>query len=37
MATHLITMPDWMRGREPRTIIWDDEAWSDPLKVVQIY
>ena len=26
MATHRITMPDWMRGREPRTIIWDDEA-----------
>ena len=26
MATHRITMPDRMRGREPRTIIWDDEA-----------
>ena len=26
MATHRIIMPDRMRGEEPRTIIWDDEA-----------
>ena len=26
MATHRITMQDRMRGREPRTITWDDEA-----------
>ncbi len=26
MATHRITMPDRMRGRELRTITWDDEA-----------
>ena len=26
MATHRITIPDRLRGGEPRTIIWDDEA-----------
>ena len=26
MTIHTIVMPDWMRGRELRTVIWDDEA-----------
>lgn len=26
MAVHTITLPDWMRGDELRTIVWDDEA-----------
>ena len=26
MAVHTITIPDRMYGREPRTIVWDDEA-----------
>lgn len=26
MAIHTITMPDRKHGREPRTIIWDDEV-----------
>ena len=26
MAVHTIMLPDRMRGREPRSIVWDDEA-----------
>ena len=26
MAKHTIMFPDWMVGREPRSIVWDDEA-----------
>ena len=26
MAVHTIMLPDWMRGREPRSVVWDDEA-----------
>ena len=26
MAVHVITLPDMLRGDEPRTVIWDDEA-----------
>ena len=26
MAIHTITLPDWMRGDELRSILWDDEA-----------
>ena len=26
MSVHTIKMPDWMRGRELRTVVWDDEA-----------
>ena len=26
MAVHTIVIPDRLRGREPRTIIWDDAA-----------
>lgn len=26
MAVHTITLPDMLRGDEPRTVIWDDEA-----------
>ena len=26
MTVHIIEMPDWMRGRELRTVVWDDEA-----------
>ena len=26
MTVHRITLPDVMRGREPRTILWDDVA-----------
>ena len=26
MAAHTITLPDMLRGGEPRTVIWDDEA-----------
>ncbi len=26
MAVHTIMIPDRMRGREPRSIVWDDEA-----------
>ena len=26
MAKHTIMFPDWRRGREPRRIVWDDEA-----------
>ena len=26
MAVHTIMLPDRMRGREPRSVVWDDEA-----------
>lgn len=26
MTVHVITLPDMLRGDEPRTILWDDEA-----------
>ena len=26
MTVHAITLPDMLRGEEPRTILWDDEA-----------
>lgn len=26
MARHTIRLPDWLRGGEDRTIVWDDEA-----------
>lgn len=26
MAKHRIRVPDWQRGQELRTIVWDDEA-----------
>ena len=26
MTVHTILLPDRMRGREPRSVIWDDEA-----------
>lgn len=26
MTVHTILLPDYMRGREPRSVIWDDEA-----------
>ena len=26
MSVHTIMLPDRMRGREPRSVVWDDEA-----------
>ena len=26
MVAHIITLPDWQCGDEPRTILWDDEV-----------
>ena len=26
MAVHTIILPDWLHGRQPRSILWDDEA-----------
>ena len=26
MAVHAITLPDMLRGDEPRTVLWDDKA-----------